>query len=256
MPSAGGLILSREPSRFTIALRQVHRRLTAFIMSVVALFGAYQLHYHPQTPLPQEWNAALPLDVSAPVSALTGWKLRQALASPDACLAALDQTARYEALTPRNDREECNVPNRVALSDLANVSLSLDETSCATALRTAMWIEHGVQPAARELLGTQVARVVHIGSYNCRRIRTSSGNSTRWSSHATADALDVAGFDLADGRRLRLIRDWSDTDSAGAFLRAAQASSCKWYRTSLGPEYNALHADHFHLQATGWGTCR
>ena len=44
------------------------------------------------------------------------------------------------------------------------------ETSCATALRLAMWEHHAVQPAAREVLGRQAAIFRQIGSYNCRPI--------------------------------------------------------------------------------------
>uniref|UniRef100_UPI0025EFD6C8 extensin family protein n=1 Tax=Pseudooctadecabacter sp. TaxID=1966338 RepID=UPI0025EFD6C8 len=82
------------------------------------------------------------------------------------------------------------------------------------------------------------------------------GGSTRWSTHATADAIDVSGFDLADSTTIRLIRDWDGTDDKARFLRAVRDSACTWFATTLGPDYNALHADHFHLQARGWGTCR
>jgi hypothetical protein len=130
------------------------------------------------------------------------------------------------------------------------------ETDCQTALRTAMWYFHSVRPLADELLGRDVARIHHLGSFNCRPIRTTSGDSGRMSTHATAMAIDIAGFDLTDGSKLRLSADWAGATPRATFLRRARDGACDWYQTTLSPDYNALHADHFHLQSRGWGTCR
>ncbi len=82
------------------------------------------------------------------------------------------------------------------------------------------------------------------------------GGSGRISTHATADAIDVSGFDPGTGQIADLRQSWPDQTEIGAFLRAAHESACKWFVTALGPDYNALHTDRFHLQNTGWGTCR
>nr|WP_268821687.1 extensin family protein [Octadecabacter dasysiphoniae] len=182
--------------------------------------------------------------------------MRLALADPAQCVAVLDASAQARSMTPLEVTDNCHVRNRVRLSQIGAARIDPIETSCATALRLAMWERHGVQPAARDILGTDVTVFRQIGSYNCRPIRTSNGNSTRWSTHSTADAIDITGFDFADGRRVRLIRDWDGAGPEAAFLRAAKDSACTWFATTLSPEYNALHADHFHLQARGWGTCR
>jgi hypothetical protein len=102
------------------------------------------------------------------------------------------------------------------------------------------------------VFGANVKAIRHIGSYNCRRI----AGSERWSTHSTASAIDVSGFDLTDGTSFRLQRVWADDDAKAQFLRRVRDSSCDWFGTSLGPDYNAAHADHFHLQNNGWGTCR
>ena len=119
-----------------------------------------------------------------------------------------------------------------------------------------MWEEHSVQPAAQEMLGRQVREIRHIGSYNCRQMRTSSGLSQRMSTHATASAIDVAGFQLDDGRVIRLISDWEGDDATAAFLRGVRDGACGWFGLTLSPDFNRLHADHFHLQSSGWGGCR
>ena len=77
------------------------------------------------------------------------------------------------------------------------------------------------------------------------------------STHATADAIDITGFTLEDGRKITLLEGWDSEDPAvSGFLRDVRDSACDWFRVTLGPDYNALHADHFHLQNTGWGACR
>jgi hypothetical protein len=179
-----------------------------------------------------------------------------ALADPLQCNAVLARAAQVSVMSPLEASEDCYIRNRVALSAIGSARIERIETSCATALRLAMWEQHGVQPAARDILGTQATVFRQIGSYNCRPIRTTRGDSTRWSTHSTADAIDITGFYFLDGRRIRLINDWDDSAEAGQFLRAVRDSVCTWFATTLGPDYNTLHADHFHLQTRGWGTCR
>lgn len=130
------------------------------------------------------------------------------------------------------------------------------ETSCAIALRLAMWEHHTVQPAAAAQFGVAVTRLRHQSSYNCRPIRTTSGDGQRLSTHATAEAIDIAGVTLADGRQLELRGNWDGTSPEAQFFRTLRDGGCDWFVTVLGPEFNALHADHFHMQSVGWGTCR
>jgi hypothetical protein len=84
-----------------------------------------------------------------------------------------------------------------------------------------------------------------MGSYNCRNV----AGTARKSAHATANAIDVSGFLLADGRRVTVLRDWRDADpQTRAFLRTVRDSACKRFGTVLSPDYNAAHRDHLHLE--------
>jgi hypothetical protein len=159
-------------------------------------------------------------------------------------------------LPPIEAPPECQVLNRVQIGQVGSASIDPIDTSCAVALRMAMWEHHGLQPAARAFLGADITQIRQIGSYNCRAMRTTNGDSGRMSSHATANAIDITGFDLLDGRRLRLTADWVGDDADARFLRAARDTACDWFRVTLSPDYNALHVDHFHLQSTGSGLCR
>jgi hypothetical protein len=39
-------------------------------------------------------------------------------------------------------------------------------------------------------------------------------------------------------------------------MKVVHRPACRWFPLVLGPDYNNLHADHFHLQVRGWGFCR
>lgn len=238
------------------------RRLTNFLgamFSFLILIGILLglLVLHPETPLPEEWNPTVPLRVSHPISPLTKWKLEAAMRSPSACVAALQATAQIAQLPDLEKSPRCHIKPRLEVRAVSGVTMAPLETRCQTALRLAMWTEHGLKPAARAHLGTELTRIRHLSSYNCRQIRTPQGSSGRMSTHATADAVDIAGFHMSDGRKLSLIKHWNSPDpTLTAFLRETRDSACDWFGTVLGPDYNSLHADHYHLQNRGWGTCR
>jgi hypothetical protein len=179
------------------------------------------------------------------------------LADETLCRATLQQGgAAFSDMEDLVVDQNCGIAGRGLLSGLVDASLSGVETRCTTALRLAMWEHHVVQPAARELLGAEVRAVRHIGSYNCRRMRTAQGQQSRWSSHATAESIDISGLELTDGRTLTLLEDWNASGPEGDFLHRIWKGSCDWFRVVLGPNFNRLHADHFHLQGPGWGYCR
>ncbi|WP_306121138.1 extensin family protein [Roseovarius sp. MMSF_3359] len=237
------------------AFRPALRRAVLRLGLIVVLFGGYVTLFHPKSPLPDPWHPFTPLDVEAPLTGLTKWKLRNALSSDAACLQALEGAA-FTRLAPLQDSPQCHITPRIALTEVGNARLPRVETRCQTALRLAMWEKHGLQVAAARHLDTQVSDIRHFSSYNCRQIRTPGGSGGRMSSHATADAIDISGFRTKDGRVIRLKADWDGEDATARFLRDAFASACLWFPVSLGPDYNALHADHFHLQGSGWGLCR
>ena len=62
-----------------------------------------------------------------------------------------------------------------------------------------------------------------------------------------ANAVDVSAFVLKNGRRVTVLDGWNGKDDERAFLRRLHQSACKRFGTVLGPEYNAAHANHFHL---------
>ncbi len=232
------------------------RAVAALLFAGALGYGGYQSVMHPDSPLPDAWNPAQPLQISDPITPITGWKLNRAVANIDQCAATLAGHASWQLMSDLEDSDQCHIRGRINLRSVGQASLADVETRCALALRMAMWERHSLQVAAQSILGTQVTGIDHFGSYSCRRMRTTSGSGGRWSTHATANAIDIAGFRFADGRGTRLLQDWGRGGAMDDFLKAARAGACDWFNLTLSPDYNALHADHFHLQSTGWGLCR
>ncbi len=219
--------------------------------------GVWWLLAHPNTPVPPYWNPLRELTVTAPVTPVTTYQLNRALADDVMCRAALAEAGvQFEPMEDLVVDENCGIAGRGRLTNLVKARIAAIETRCATTLRLAMWEHHVVQPAAEKVLGTAVSRLRQIGSCNCRRMRTAQGQDNGWSSHATADAIDIVGLDLSDGRSLNLLSDWGTDGPEADFLRRIGRGACDWFRVVLGPDYNRLHADHFHLQGPGWGYCR
>jgi hypothetical protein len=109
---------------------------------------------------------------------------------------------------------------------------------------------------AELLLGQRIASVQHMGSYSCRNIATNKFWKNIRSEHATANALDIGGFTLVDGRKITVLKHWKNEGPDGQFLRAIHARACRYFRVMLGPNYNDLHKDHFHMDRGILSTCR
>ena len=236
-------------------MRWLRRGLFVFLLGCAGL-GVNQALIHPDTPFPAAWNPTKPLAIDDPPTPLTSWKIQAALAQPDACVDVLLTAGIQARQMPDFEHSDvCHIRNRVALSSTGAATVKPFETTCAIALRMAMWDRHELQPAAQRIFGQGVREVRHYSSYNCRAMRTSNGGSTRMSTHATARSVDVSGFVLDDGTSVDLRRDWTAGGDKAAFLRQAQATACDHFGLVLGPEYNSLHADHFHIQLD-WDGCR
>jgi hypothetical protein len=175
------------------------------------------------------------------------------------CLVKLGATqADFTPLPDQYFGAGCSTVNAVRLAslqgDYADLALSnLGPVTCPLANTFAGWARFGVDRAARQILGSALVRIETMGSYNCRNV---AGTEHR-SAHATANAIDVSAFVLADGRRISVLGDWNDgTQAERQFLQIVHASACKRFGTVLGPDYNAAHRNHFHVELSGGHFCR
>jgi hypothetical protein len=107
------------------------------------------------------------------------------------------------------------------------------------------WAQRVVLPAARRHLRADVVGVTVAGSYSCRPMNGVDG--ALLSEHGHANAVDVSGFVLGNGSVVKVRSGWSGSPVEQNFLRAVHDGSCRVFTTVLGPGYDGLHHDHFHL---------
>jgi Extensin-like protein C-terminus len=107
------------------------------------------------------------------------------------------------------------------------------------------WLADSVQPAAQRWLGARVVEIKQISAYSCRGM---NGNpNAHISEHAFGNALDIAAFTLADGRRISVKDGWKGLPEEQGFLRDVQAAACQQFNTVLAPGSNRYHYDHIHV---------
>jgi hypothetical protein len=107
------------------------------------------------------------------------------------------------------------------------------------------WLSDSVQPAAQRWFGGRVVEIKQISAYSCRGMNGNPG--AHISEHAFGNALDIAAFTLADGRRIVVKDGWHGMPEEQGFLRDVQAAACQQFNTVLAPGSNAYHYDHIHV---------
>ncbi|MBL7251909.1 extensin family protein [Alloalcanivorax sp. C16-2] len=209
-------------------------------------------------PVPRHWNPFMALHLDDPITPVTRWKLRRLGNRPEACRVVLNSapegTLDVLPLKDYTPVESCPLTN---VARVRSTTVGFNNSFVARCPLVAAWSlyeRQRLQPLAREYFGQPVAEVWHYGSFACRNIYHRADD--RRSDHATASALDVAAFSLADGTRVSVQNHWDDEGDKGAFLHAVFEGACGLFGTALGPDYNAAHGDHFHFGLRGFGICR
>ena len=131
----------------------------------------------------------------------------------------------------------------------------LARVNCAFAQRLARF-EAIMQEEARSVLKSPVTSIVHLGTYNCRRMAAYPD----WvSEHSFANAIDIATFVLKNGRRVEVERDWVRAEKPAAtpaaqFLRrlARRLYDEKVFSVVLTPSFDSHHKNHFHLDGAAY----
>ena len=238
-------LFSRRIGKFTW-----DRRAFVLLVLLAALVaGRGWLAEHP------EHNPWAPLDLRHPAGWATAMKLRALKGDVLACRAALTRSEVVFSELPAADDGPCTRSDRTRL-DRFPLSPAPPPTTCAVALALELWQRHTLDTEAEAIFGSKVARIEHLGAYSCRRLY--GRDEGPWSEHATGNAIDVAGFVLDDGTRISVLTDWTGEERKARFLRRVRDGACRAFSTTLSPDYNAAHRDHFHLDMAGrWGgVCR
>ncbi len=230
-------------------------RWTSALLLLAAASGAALVGTGAVT-VPPRYDPWAPLDIAEAPNLLTRLKLSRLDGAPRQCHAVLgDAGLRFSPVTDRQTGPGCGLVDAVRVSRSAVAFNGGFIVTCPLAAAWMLFETHTLQPAAQRHFGQPVTRVRHLGSYACRNVYGRAEG--RRSEHATANALDIAGFTLADGTTIALPGDWTPQDGRkGAFLREVRDGACEVFRAVLGPDYNEAHRDHFHLDMGPYRVCR
>ena len=202
-----------------------------------------------------EHNPWTPLDLRHPIGWATANKFSAIKGDISLCRATLQRSeVPFGELSPSGEGA-CTRTDRTQLTSFP-LAPGTPPVTCPVAAALEMWRRQTVEPAARNIFGTELASITHLGAFSCRRLYGRSEGA--WSEHATANAIDISGFTLKDGTRISVLADWDGTEEEKQFLREVRDGACGVFATVLSPDYNTAHADHFHFdQADRWnGLCR
>lgn len=204
---------------------------------------------------PDRYNPWAPLDLAAEPDMFLRFKLGRLGDDPAMCRAAIrDAGAVFTPVADRKEPNGCGWTDAVRLSAIGPARLAAPATlTCPLAASLVLFHRHVLQPRAEAAFGAPVHIVDHVGSYACRNVY--HRDQAPLSRHAVADAIDVTGWRLADGRRITVEKGWGARTEAD-FLHGLEADGCRYFGAILGPDYNAAHRTHFHLQGRGFGFCR
>jgi hypothetical protein len=235
-----------------------HKRPTRSIIWLALLVAAIVLLAYPLARLglyewPRAYDPFAIPNLAQKPGVLTSWQMKLVDMSAQNCLSAFAMAGSPRVLeAPKVERPGCMVLGAVDVKAFASAKVKPVEMRCAMAARLYAWEKHVLQPAALRLLGEPIVEIIHMGSYSCRKIR--GGRSM--SQHATANAFDIGGFKTKSGKIVSVLRDWDKPTKAGELLQVARAGLCDWFNVTLSPDYNAAHADHFHVDMGRWRSCR
>ena len=161
----------------------------------------------------------------------------------------------FRVLDDRRFDRGCTALGAVQLTEIGTPVTNLGAMTCPLARQFARWAREAVQPAASRFLGSPIRRIETFGTYACRGVNGQPG--ARLSEHAFANAVDVAAFQLADGRRITVADHWNgDDEDARRFLRTIHQAGCRRFAIGLGPDADAFHYNHMHFDMGRGPYCR
>ena len=197
-------------SRTNKHLVAARRALIALVLLVVGIAGWQWLQSHPQH---SPWA---PLDLRDPPGWATRTKLIALRSDVAECRAVLERSEIAFTALPETGEGDCARPDRTRLGDYP-LAPDTPAVTCPVAAALELWRRESVAPAASNILGSDLARIEHLGAFSCRRMY--GGADGPWSEHATANAIEAGDDEEAMAQSLseRLQGRWSIA-TALAFL--------------------------------------
>ena len=203
---------------------------------------------------PDRHNPFADIDLTAEPGLGTHAQILNIRKDRERCFMALDRASvLYTPLEPGEVGDgTCGIRNGLTLDRTLTPYSATLRMTCAETAALYAWERHVARPAATDLLGSPIARIETYGSYSCRNI----AGTGRLSQHGRGNAIDISGFRLEDGRLIDVKTHWKTKGPEGKFLRQIHEGGCELFSVVLGPDYNAAHADHLHMDMGPGRVCR
>lgn len=169
--------------------------------------------------------AATPAAVAPIAPPADVWTPEQVNAGLRQCIQLLAPAAAEVDLEEPMKKGQCGTTAPLVLRSVGATEkvdfIPTPTMNCRLAASLAAWVEKVLQPAAQQVLGSRIKRIVGASSYSCRNIYNNP--KLTLSEHATGNAIDIAGFITADGRAISVRAAWGPTtrDIAAAQKKAA-----------------------------------
>ena len=168
----------------------------------------------------------------------------------NACLASgiLAHTTFLASRSALGGPSVCGTEKPFELSAVYDGRVSIKPAAllrCPMIPQIERWTRESVVPAVRYYFRADLVELSIAGSYSCRPMNHVAG--AKLSEHGYANAVDVSGFKLSDGRKITVKGGWNGNETEQAFLREVRRGACQQFTTVLSPNYDRAHADHFHL---------
>jgi hypothetical protein len=129
----------------------------------------------------------------------------------------------------------------ILLPDDTRVPMSPPATMrCTMAEAVTHWVRDEMAPAFAKA-GPPIRAIDNFASYDCRGRNNIA--SARTSEHGYANALDVRGVRLADGKFVQ----FTDRSVAKDFREGLRKDACARFATVLGPGSDGFHEEHIHV---------
>ena len=205
------------------------------------------------------------------------WTDTEIAAAKDQCNVTLSSiTLDYEPLLPVKEGL-CGAPAPILLKSLgSDPKVAIDPpatVTCALAKALSAWLNETVQPKAKALFNSPVAKL-HASSYACRN--RNGGADQPLSEHALANAIDISDFVLASGEQIAVVENSPNGPASPPlplhnpsrisservkvrrvavsldnrerdFLESVHDEACKTFGTVLGPNADEAHKNHLHV---------
>ncbi|MEX0283608.1 MAG: extensin family protein [Paracoccaceae bacterium] len=137
----------------------------------------------------------------------------------------------------------CGVSDAVRVKSVAGVTLSTPAVmNCQTAHALNTWVDKGLTPAFRRQ--GRVTQIKVAAHYICRTRNNRRG--AKISEHGKGKAIDISAITLNDGRVYSVEESWWRGRGKGP-MRQAYKAACGPFGTTLGPNADRYHQDHFHF---------